>query len=230
MPRSPPRPPPRSPTTPTATPTARLPRTRSAARHRPPRPRRCLLPRRSYLRVLARERRAARLAGARRAQDHRRAPRAHRRAHIKGVLAARQPLFLERCDLGVLCVCSATRTDTLAPGTSGWPTSEWAYVPSSGTWPSVITSPNAAAGSRSALITSFTDTCIASRRAQRPRTANNVRADTTAAPCAPRSREATRPRRRGMRSHPRPPAAAAPPPAPSLRQPPSASSRSGAPR
>lgn len=79
-------------------PTARSPRARSAARRRPPRPRRCRLSRRSYLRVLARERRAARLAGARRAHVHRRAPRAHRRAH-RGGGAARQPL-----SLGVLCL------------------------------------------------------------------------------------------------------------------------------
>lgn len=126
------------------------------------------------------------------------------------------------------CVCSATRTVTLAPSTSGRPTSEWTDVSTSGTWSSVITSPNTAASSRSALITSFTDTFYCA--APSATSANNVRADTTAEPRAPRSREATRPRRRGLRRHRRPPSAAVPPPAPSLRRPPSAPSGSGAPR
>ena len=39
------------------------------------------------------------------------------------------------------CACSATRTVALVPSTSGRPTSEWANVPTSGTWSSAITSP-----------------------------------------------------------------------------------------
>ena len=65
------------------------------------------------------------------------------------------------------CVCSATRTVTLAPSTSGRSTSEWADVSASGPWSSVITSPNAAASEQPLSVDHVVHRHLLMRRAER---------------------------------------------------------------